>query len=53
MGGSKDEMGEWTVDSACSHNCNGKKMTRGRKCDGTWTKWTPSGYVPHDEDVGI
>ena len=53
MGGSKDEMGEWTVDTDCSHNCNGKKMTRGRKCDGTWTKWTSEGYVPHNEDVGI
>ena len=28
MGGSKDEMGEWTVDTGCSHNCKGKKMTR-------------------------
>jgi len=28
-------------------------MTRGRKCDGTWTKWTHTGYVAHDEDVGI
>ena len=53
MGGSKDEMGEWTVDTGCSHNCKGKKMTRGRKCDGTWTRWTPNGYVIHDTDVGI
>ena len=51
MGGSKDEMGEWTVDADCSHNCNGKKMTRGRKCDGTWTRWTHDGYVAHDVDV--
>ena len=51
MGGSKDE--EWTVDTGCSHNHKGKKMTRGRKCDGTWTKWTPNGYIPHDVDVGI
>ena len=53
MGGSKDEVGEWTVDTGCSHNHKGKKMTRGRKCDGTWTKWTPNGYIPHDVDVGI
>ena len=53
MGGSKDEMGEWAVEEGCSHNCSGKKMTRGRKCDGTWTRWTANGYVPHDEDVGI
>lgn len=53
MGGSKDEMGEWTIDTGCSYNHKGKKMTRGRKCDGTWTKWTPNGYVPHDVDVGI
>ena len=53
MGGSKDEMGEWTVDTGCSHNCKGIKMPRGRKCDGTWTRWTPNGYVIHDTDVGI
>jgi len=53
MGGSKNEMGEWTVDTGCSHNHKGKKMTYGRKCDGTWTKWTPNGYVPHNVDVGI
>ena len=52
MGGSKDEMGEWTVEENCSHNCKGKKMTRGRKCDGAWSKWTPNGYVPHDVNVG-
>ena len=51
MGGSKNELGEWTVDTGCSHNCKGKKMTRGRVCDGTWTKWTPNGYVPHDVNV--
>jgi micrococcal nuclease len=53
MGGSKDEMGEWTIDDGCSYNCKGKRMTRGRKCDGTWTKWTPGGYVSHDVNVGI
>lgn len=53
MGGAKDALGEWTVETGCSHNCRGKRMTRGRKCDGTWTKWTPQGYVPHDIDVGI
>ena len=53
MGGSKDEMGEWTVDDGCSHNCKGKRMTRGRQCDGSWTRWTRDGYVAHDVDVGI
>jgi len=61
MGGSKDEMGEWAVEEGCSYNCRGKKLSskRGphgwvkRYCDGTWTKWTPNGYVPHDVDVGI
>jgi len=53
MGGSKDEMGEWTIDTGCSHNHKGKRMTYGRKCDGTWTRWTPNGYVAHDVDVGI
>ena len=24
-GGSKDELGEWTKEENCSHNCNGKK----------------------------
>ena len=34
-GGSKDELGEWTKEENCSHNCNGKKLTRSRGCDGT------------------
>ena len=53
MGGSKDEFGEWTFEVNCSHNCKGKKMTRGRKCDGVWNRWTPKGYLPHNIDVGI
>ena len=61
MGGSKNEMGEWTIEEGCSYNCGGKTLSRKRGsngwvkryCDGTWTKWTPNGYVPHDVDVGI
>jgi len=61
MGGSKNELGEWAVEEGCSYNCRGKKLSRkrvdgkwtARYCDGIWTKWTPSGYVPHDVDVGI
>ena len=44
-GGSKDELGAWAKEENCSHNCNGKKLTRGRVCDGTWYKWTKDGYV--------
>ena len=44
-GGSKDELGEWTKEENCSHNCNGKKLTRSRVCDGTWYRWTKDGYV--------
>ena len=44
-GGSKDELGEWTKEENCSHNCNGKKLTRDRVCDGTWYKWTKDGYI--------
>jgi len=62
MGGSKGEMGEWAVEEGCSYNCGGKKIKSVRSpeggwtkryCDGSWTKWTPDGYVPHDIDVGI
>ena len=45
FGGSKDELGAWAKEENCSHNCNGKKLTRGRVCDGTWYKWTKDGYV--------
>jgi hypothetical protein len=62
MGGSKGEMGEWAVEEGCSYSCGGKKIKSVRNpeggwtkryCDGTWTKWTPDGYVSHDVDVGI
>ena len=62
MGGSKGEMGEWAVEEGCSYNCGGKKIKSVRNpeggwtkryCDGTWTKWTPNGYVAHDVDVRI
>ena len=61
MGGSKNELGEWAVEEGCSYNCRGKKLSRkrvdgkwtARYCDGTWTKWTPDGYIPHNVDVGI
>ena len=46
MGGSKDELGEWTIEKNCSYNCNGKRLTRGRVCDGSWQRWTTDGYVP-------
>ena len=46
MGGSKDELGEWTIERNCSYNCNGKRLTRGRVCDGSWQRWTTDGYVP-------
>ena len=35
MGGSKDEMGEWTVDEGCSYNCGGKKLSRKNKNETT------------------
>ena len=46
MGGSKDELGEWTIEKNCSYYCNGKRLTRGRGCDGSWERWTTDGYVP-------
>jgi len=44
MGGSKDEMGPWTKEEGCTHNCGGRKLTRRRVCDGTWYRWSPNGY---------
>ena len=44
-GGSKDELGEWTKEENCSYNCQGKKLTKSRVCDGTWYRWTKDGYV--------
>ena len=42
FGGSKDEFGEWTLETGC--NCGG----RNRNCAGTWQRWTKNGYVPMD-----
>ena len=47
-GGSKDELGEWTKEENCSYNCQGKKLTKSRVCDGTWYRWTKNGYVQID-----
>jgi len=44
-GGSKDELGAWVYEENCSYNCDGKKLTKNRACDGTWYKWTKDGYV--------
>jgi micrococcal nuclease len=45
FGGSKDELGAWVYEENCSYNCDGKKLTKNRVCDGTWYKWTPNGYT--------
>lgn len=50
MGGSKDEMGPWTKDVNCSHDCGGRRLTRGRVCDGTWYRWTSNGYEEWGDD---
>ena len=44
FGGSKDEMGEWTKEEGCT--CGGKRAFS--RCTGTWSRWTPNGYVPFD-----
>jgi len=47
MGGSKNKQGPWTKEEGCSHDCGGRKLTRGRVCDGTWQRWTHDGYIPY------
>jgi endonuclease YncB( thermonuclease family) len=45
-GGDKGELGEWTREENCSYSCGGRTLTRRRVCDGTWYRWTATGYVP-------
>jgi len=44
FGGSKDELGPWTLHEGC--DCGGRKLRRGKVCTGTWYRWMPDGYVP-------